>query len=46
MKGFVKAVGFVSLALSIFWLSYRLTDRYLNHFRRNYITLENEHVSV
>ena len=46
MKNFVKAVGFITLSFSVFWLSYRLTDKYLNKFRRNYITIENEHVRV
>lgn len=46
MKNFVKAIGFISVSLGVFYLSFRLTDRYLSKFRRNYITIENEHVNV
>jgi len=46
MKNFIKAVGFIALSLSVFYFSYRLTDRYLDKFRRKYITIENEHVNV
>ncbi len=46
MKNFIKAVGFIAVSLSVFYLSYRLTDRYLDRFRRKYITIENEHVNV
>ena len=46
MKDFFKFVGTLSLCLSVFYLSYRLTDRYLDRFRRKYITIENEHVNV
>ena len=46
MKNFVKAVGFISISLGVFYFSFRLTDKYLNKFRRNYITIENEHVNV
>jgi len=46
MKDFIKAIGFITVSLTVFYISYRLTDRYLDKFRRNYITIENEHVSV
>ena len=46
MKNFIKAIGFITVSLSVFYLSYRLTDKYLERFRRNYITIENEHVNV
>ena len=46
MKNFIKAVGFIALSFSVFYLSYRLTDKYLSRFRRSYITIENEHVNV
>ena len=46
MKNFVKAVGFVAISFSVFYVSYHLADKYLNLFRRNYITIENEHVNV
>ncbi|GEM_PF-2684455 len=46
MKNLAKTVGLLTICLSVFYLSYRLTDRYLDRFRRNYITIENEHISV
>ena len=46
MKHFFKLIGTASLCLGVFYFSYRLTDRYLDRFRRNYITIENEHINV
>ncbi len=46
MKSLLKAISMIALCLGVFWCSYRLTARYLDRFRRKYITIENEHINA
>ena len=46
MKVLLKSVSVMLVCLSVFYASYLLTSKYLNRFRKNYITVENEYINV
>ena len=46
MKIFIKSVGLITASVVAVYVLYRLTDKYLDKFRKNYITIENEHINV
>ncbi|MDE6731085.1 MAG: hypothetical protein K2J71_09965 [Oscillospiraceae bacterium] len=46
MKELCKILGLLCVSLLAVWTFFRLADRFLNRFRKNYITIENEYVHV
>jgi len=46
MKILIKSIGLVAASVLTVIAAYYVADRYLERFRRSYITIENEYINV
>ncbi|MDE5884520.1 MAG: hypothetical protein K2H29_05510 [Oscillospiraceae bacterium] len=46
MKELCKGLGLLCVSLLAVWTFFRIADRIFSRFRKNYITIESEHVHV
>lgn len=44
MKDLCRMIGLLAASVLAVWTVFRLADRFSRKFRRNYITIESEHV--
>lgn len=46
MKELCRAIGLLFVSILAVWAFFRTADRLVSRFRKNYITIESEHVHV
>lgn len=46
MKDLCRMIGLLIASILTVWAVFRLADRFSRRFRKNYITIESEHVHI